>query len=1374
MLQKILVILVGLFMSIVGAFGPSGSLFASHPAASPGLSLNADAHDATLATVRTSDGSAFAKVSVLWVEADGRRVTDDAWGTGEIQELKFKVGTKDLDGLALAVGDRVVALHPTDVLTVRTFKGEFAYRGMAGSAATLALQGTVKTALVSQGDVTQRIQTQATGIPATAPRDAPADGKLAYVVLDTGERLDTVAVESSGGRLYTQEESSASAPAPGNLLARYVKIDGRLVKDYTAGDGTLATVEFEPALAASTSGRVAFNGEDANVPSGTKVVVKDFVGEYLVYQVSDGLVRLRLDGYAASFTTGGAAPPTSPAAILAGLPNVAFDYAPLAPRTSDAVQFHDRSSDDGYVVFRQWDFGDGQTSILAEPTHRYALPGVYEVTLNVTDNDLQQREMRLTLSVRNSDPTPDFDFAPKLVTAESLVTFSDLSADIDGSLANWTWDFGDGAHAYARNPTHQFAKPGNYSVTLTATDNLGGVKGLSKLVTVRDLPPLARFDVAPAELDTLVPVQFVDRSLDKDGAVVAWQWSFGDGTFGSGSAPTHAYQKPGLFTVVLTVTDDHGVSSTLSQNIVLRNRPPVAQFTWGPSDATAGVPVTFTSTSHDADGVILLTTWDFGDGSSTNMGANVVHAFPRWGTYNVTIHVTDGLAESTLTRSIAIDNTAPRASLQATPNPTFRGTTVLFADATTDVDGDAITSRLWTFGDGNTSTLAFPNNTYYALGEYPVTLQVTDAQGKMGWANTTLKVLNRPPIGSVHVEPAFPVAGQPIWFNASGVDPDDPLLARGPLTYEWRFSDGVNRPDQNTNRTFAEAGTYRGTLLVHDAEGGVSIPAFATVIVTVPPPVAAFAYAPSVPLEKQAVQFTDLSTTLDAGGLTSWTWTFGDGVSSTARNPTHAYDVHGVYVAKLTVTDAKGSNSTTQSILVNGPPTASFEVSPLGALPTGSTVTFTDASTDPEQEALLHNWTFGDGGTSTATSPTHTYTLPGTHTVKLSVTDSHGATSETTKVVVIQDRAPTAGFVVSPLSPTAGQSVNFEGQGYSHDPDGDATIVGYEWTFGDSGNASGHAASHVYANSGVYTVSLVVSDGVVRSAPASKALRVGSDHPVTVRICANLPPGRVANLADSHYHLAALFAPTGANPQTYAKGDLALVGSCYDLLVQTGAWVAGDPVTVSLLDDRWMSTPASKLLTLADADGRNGPVTLTFDLAMPLVPTLRAQPGDGYVNVTGQGVPVFPNATTTAQGDPIYRSPFERFHGDGTVLFVDGVPAAGANVVLEARWLPIPLVGAARDAQVAGRALVPDNFAVGWCRAGQAVVNATGGYSWSFLGTDCLPGTLPTQVFPLGVWEVRARAVLGYATVGVTPDPQQRIVVDPTGGALPYGLSLPP
>jgi len=159
------------------------------------------------------------------------------------------------------------------------------------------------------------------------------------------------------------------------------------------------------------------------------------------------------------------------------------------------------------------------------------------------------------------------------------------------------------------------------------------------------------------------------------------------------------------------------------------------------------------------------------------------------------------------------------------------------------------------------------------------------------------------------------------------------------------------------------------------------------------PPVANFSGTPTSGYAPLAVTFTDLS----SGSPTSWSWTFGDGGTSASQNPSHTYTSAGSYTVTLTVTNAAGSDGETKTgyITVSNPPTYP-PVANFSGTPTSGTaplvVAFTDLSTNSPTSWA---WTFGDGGTSTAQNPSHTYTAAGTYTVALTATNAYGSDLET-------------------------------------------------------------------------------------------------------------------------------------------------------------------------------------------------------------------------------------------------------------------------------------------------------------------------------------------------------------------------------------------
>jgi PKD repeat protein len=322
--------------------------------------------------------------------------------------------------------------------------------------------------------------------------------------------------------------------------------------------------------------------------------------------------------------------------------------------------------------------------------------------------------------------------------------------------------------------------------------------------------PVASYTANVTMGDAPLTVQFTDTSSNSP---TSWDWNFGDGTPNNNlQNPVYTYNTPGVYSVTLTASNSAGSNQKIMTGYInVSEKPaPVANFTANAITGDAPLTVQFTDTSSNSP-----TSWDwnFGDGTPDNNLQNPTHQYTSAGTYAVTLTVTNDGGSNTIVKAnyITANNAPLTADFTANKTSGNAPLAIQFNDAST---GNGITAWAWDFGDGATSALQNPVHLYTTVGNYSVTLTVTNAND----TNSTTKT------NYIHVLPIYPAAdfsGTPL----SGYD-DAPLdvsftdLSTGyPTGWSWYFGDGTTSALQNPAHQYTAAGTYTVNLTITNTNG---------------------------------------------------------------------------------------------------------------------------------------------------------------------------------------------------------------------------------------------------------------------------------------------------------------------------------------------------------------------------------------------------------------------------------------------------------------------------------------------------------------------------------------------------------------------------
>lgn len=754
----------------------------------------------------------------------------------------------------------------------------------------------------------------------------------------------------------------------------------------------------------------------------------------------------------------------------------------------EAIQFADSSI--GTPNAWLWNFGNNNTSTVRNPNYIYPAPGTYTVSLRVTNalNCVDDSVLTVPIVVL---PVPSANITANNTNSCQAPFLVNFNSNASAGTVSYEWNFGDSNFSNAANPTHNYTTPGNYTVTLIVTNDVGCADTFSNNNFIRIEPTIVSFGADSIQGCAPLNICFRDSSSSLD-PIISRQWDFGDPSSGANNFstltnPCHLFQNVGTYDVTLTVTTQGGCVASTTRTIGAGN-PPTIGFTASATTVCAGIPVQFTNTStgNPAPNNFL---WQFGGAGQANT-PNASYAWDNPGTYTVTFSVGYNGCRVDTTVQIRVLDPRPEFTFQVQCNIPGR---VNFTNTSVNA-----TSYLWSFGDGNTSTQTSPSHTYLNPGNYTVTLAATNSNTgctaeytrNITLSNTTANFTSNRVSGCA-----------PLQVNFTSTSTGNGL------TYLWNFGvPGATSTAANPSYTYTGQGQFTVSLRVRDVNG-CQVTETKTAYISVSDVVPEFiaisttGCLPESGSPTPIIQFQDQSTTSSGTSIESWQWDFGNGIQafSLPGNPppplvNRTYNTPGTYTVTLTVTTNLGCTRsiTKQQYITINQPIADFNTNYNLYCP-NQNIPFNNTSTG---QNLTYQWNFGDpssgaNNTSTLAQPTHAYADTGYYTIRLIAIDAFGCRDTIIKPNYLYVGAPELNFFASdtfrycpPFLVNFTNLTNYD----------TLDINRLVWDFGDgTGAVNVQNPSKIYNRAGFFEVKVVVTfeNGCVDSLGISNYINIG-------------------------------------------------------------------------------------------------------------------------------------------------------------------------------------------------------------------------------------------------------------------------------------------
>ena len=484
------------------------------------------------------------------------------------------------------------------------------------------------------------------------------------------------------------------------------------------------------------------------------------------------------------------------------------------------------------VTHWEWSFGDGSSATTRDPNHIYQHAGTYNVCLYISTSDGCTTHYCDSITV-GQIPQTCRALISQQIGLNNDIYFSGYAINGNGgtlNISSYYWTFGDGTEATTQDPHHIYSQPGSYRVCLriTTTDNC--VSTICETYTVGTIPHICSTNFSYQNNPNTLLAFFQGHAWNTDNTpinVTTYNWSFGDGTSGTGLNPDHRYTHAGLYRVCLVIHTSTGCVSEFCDTVRIGQSPlPNCIPTYNYFRDSSNLSVLSYNFIASTGNLINNSTrweWSFGDGTGSNL-RDPQHTFNHPGWYNICVHVSDSLHQcfGVFCDSINIggqQNVPCQARFNFQTNQQTNEVHFYGYDQGNPNYPNNITSLYWTFGDGTEGNTRDPNHIYYHPGFYYVCLTITTNN------NCTSTYCD-----SIEIAPIVHVPCQANWSayrnnNINCVNCYtfiDLSSATNIVSREWNFDDGTISYNRQIIHGFNRPGRYNVCLTIHTADSCTS------------------------------------------------------------------------------------------------------------------------------------------------------------------------------------------------------------------------------------------------------------------------------------------------------------------------------------------------------------------------------------------------------------------------------------------------------------------------------------------------------------------------------------------------------------------------